>query len=93
MSDDTSFVQGHDGSDILGNAEGKMTWQQRLFKPKPVDLVLAEASGGPLLKTLNLMDLILIGIGAQIGAGIFVITGVSAVRCHCPAFRISLKTN
>jgi APA family basic amino acid/polyamine antiporter len=56
-----------------------------LFRKKAID-VQAEHS---LLRYLGLFDLTLLGIGAIIGAGIFVITGVAAATQAGPALIIS----
>jgi APA family basic amino acid/polyamine antiporter len=52
-----------------------------LFERKPVARFLAEAEGGEhgLHRTLGALDLVLLGVGAIIGTGIFVLTGVAAV--------------
>jgi APA family basic amino acid/polyamine antiporter len=53
-----------------------------LFKRKPVERFLAEAAGkgdAALRRALGPLDLVLLGIGAIIGTGIFVLTGVAAV--------------
>ena len=50
-------------------------WQQ-MFKRKPIDCVGAQDSG--LKRTLGAFDLTILGIGAIIGAGIFVIAGKGA---------------
>jgi APA family basic amino acid/polyamine antiporter len=51
------------------------------FERKPVARFLAEAQGGEhgLHRTLGPVDLVLLGVGAIIGTGIFVLTGVAAV--------------
>ncbi|MGQ9533563.1 MAG: amino acid permease [Desulfotomaculales bacterium] len=52
----------------------------QFWRTKPVERILAEESGGPyrLRRTLGPLDLTALGIGAIIGAGIFVLTGVAA---------------
>ena len=54
-----------------------------LFRVKPIEKTLAEAeeSGeGTLNKTLGVTALTMLGIGAVIGTGIFVLTGQAAGR-------------
>jgi len=55
----------------------------RLFRRKPLESFLAESEGrtgaGSLKRVLGPLDLTLLGIGAIIGTGIFVLTGVAAV--------------
>ena len=55
-----------------------------LFSKKSLDLLMREAegtSGEPTLKrTLGALNLTLLGIGAIIGAGIFVLTGTAAAQ-------------
>ncbi len=53
----------------------------RLFRTKPVEEILREAhSGIELKRTLGPVHLIMLGIGAIIGAGIFVLTGTAAAE-------------
>jgi APA family basic amino acid/polyamine antiporter len=64
-----------------------------LFATKPVDLLLKEAqeTGEHTLKrALGPMNLITLGIGAIIGAGIFVLTGQAAALHAGPAVPISM---
>jgi len=62
-----------------------------LFRKKPIDLLLREAGskGASLKKDLGAMDLTMLGIGAIIGTGIFVLTGVAASEHAGPALVIS----
>lgn len=63
---------------------------QKLFATKPVDQLIAsskEESG--LKRTLGAMDLTLLGIGAIIGTGIFVLTGRAAAANAGPAVPLS----
>lgn len=46
--------------------------------PPPSDSSVRTNSGEGLVRRLGLIDLILLGIGASIGAGIFVVTGTVA---------------
>ena len=63
-----------------------------LFAKKPLDLLLREAqeSGEHTLKrTLGPVSLMALGIGAIIGAGIFVLTGAAAAQYAGPAIVLS----
>lgn len=61
-----------------------------VFKTKPIDSLIAETEGKQgLKKALNAVDLTLLGIGAVIGTGIFVLTGVAAANYSGPALMIS----
>ena len=57
-----------------------------LLRKKPIQEIY---SHGLLHRTLNAFDLILMGIGAIIGAGVFVLTGVAAANAAGPAIVIS----
>ena len=51
-----------------------------IFRTKNLDTMVADArTPGGLKKVLGPMDLILMGIGAIVGTGIFVLTGTGAV--------------
>jgi APA family basic amino acid/polyamine antiporter len=56
---------------------------RRLFKTKPVNYDYDKSLG--LRRCLNAMDLTLLGVGAIIGAGIFVLTGIAAATQAGPA--------
>jgi len=58
---------------------------------KPVETLLEEAGphAGGLKRALGALDLTLLGIGAIVGAGIFVLTGVAAARYAGPAITMS----
>src|SRR5215510_4530165 len=61
-----------------------------LFIKKPVDQLLSDAADGHGLKrVLGPMNLIALGVGADIGAGIFVITGAAAAQFAGPAIALS----
>lgn len=61
-----------------------------IFRKKDIGLLLQEASGTKgLKKSLNGFDLMLLGIGAIIGTGIFVLTGVAAAKYAGPALMLS----
>ena len=51
---------------------------KRLAKVKSPDELIAEGKKSELSKTLNVFDLIIIGIGAVVGTGIFTIVGIAA---------------
>lgn len=50
-----------------------------LFRKKDIDSILNDESSSQLRKALTAWDLIFLGIGAIVGAGIFVVTGVGAM--------------
>lgn len=65
----------------------------QLFRIKPLDAILHEAHAegeGTLKKTLSATALTLLGVGAIIGTGIFVLTGQAAGRHAGPAVIISM---
>ncbi|MCX7641334.1 MAG: amino acid permease [Elusimicrobiales bacterium] len=51
-----------------------------LFRTKSVDLILSEGEGKKLAKVLGSFDVVMIGIGAIIGAGIFAMVGEAALK-------------
>lgn len=63
----------------------------RLFTRKPLDVIQAEASDEArgFHRSLNGMNLLLLGIGGVIGAGIFVLTGQASAQYAGPAIVIS----
>src|SRR5215472_14582 len=64
----------------------------KLLATKPIDTILAEANEGgehSLKRALGPINLITIGIGGIIGAGIFVLTGTAAAQFAGPAIVIS----
>lgn len=61
----------------------------RLFQRKSVDQIQAEYAHGELKRTLGPLNLVLLGIGCIIGAGIFVRTGNAAALHAGPAVMIS----
>ena len=65
----------------------------RLFATKPIKTILAEAEGSgeqhTLKRALGPVNLITLGIGAIIGAGIFVLTGTASAQFAGPAIVIS----
>ncbi len=61
-----------------------------IFRKKPVEKLLESVSHeGGLSRVLGPIDLILLGIGAIVGTGIFVITGVAASYYSGPALVLS----
>jgi basic amino acid/polyamine antiporter, APA family len=62
-----------------------------LFEKKPLDKIFAESEGGEhhLKKTLGPINLIALGIGAIIGAGLFSLTGIAAADHAGPAVVLS----
>ena len=62
----------------------------KLFTTKPLSLLMAESkSDQGLRKSLSAFNLTTLGIGAVIGAGIFVLTGQAAAQYAGPAIVIS----
>jgi APA family basic amino acid/polyamine antiporter len=59
-----------------------------LYRTKNIDDMLAEAKKDGLKKVLGPLDLVLMGIGAIVGTGIFVLTGTGALTAG-PALMIS----
>jgi basic amino acid/polyamine antiporter, APA family len=65
----------------------------QLFRTKPIENILAEVEDtgeGTLNRTLGVTALTLLGIGAIIGTGIFVLTGQAAGKYAGPAVIISM---
>ncbi|RYM06174.1 amino acid permease [Sporolactobacillus sp. THM7-7] len=61
-----------------------------VFKTKPVETLIAETQGKQgLKKALSAFDLTLLGIGALIGTGIFVLTGTAAAEHSGPGLMLS----
>lgn len=60
-----------------------------LFRTKPIRDLLQEKEKSSLDKTLGALDLTALGIGAIIGTGIFVLTGVAASQYAGPGLVIS----
>ena len=63
-----------------------------LFATKSVSRIMSESEGGAhqLKRTLGAMQLVALGIGAIIGAGLFSLTGVAAAQNSGPAVTISM---
>jgi APA family basic amino acid/polyamine antiporter len=64
---------------------------RQIFLRKPAATLMSEASaeGFGLKRALGALDLTLLGIGAIVGAGIFVLTGVAAAKYAGPAIVLS----
>jgi basic amino acid/polyamine antiporter, APA family len=66
--------------------------REQLLRRKPAAMLMAEAdsrAAGGLKRALGALDLTLLGIGAIVGAGIFVLTGVAAAQYAGPAIVLS----
>ena len=65
-----------------------------LLKTKSIEQLVGDAEGGAksLKRTLTSMDLTLLGIGAIIGTGIFVLTGTAAANKAGPAIVLSTSS-
>ena len=62
----------------------------KLFRKKSIEQLLSETQGkASLKKTLGALDLTMLGIGAIIGTGIFVLTGVAAAKYAGPGLVLS----
>ena len=61
----------------------------RLLIKKSIDQIQHEASSGHLKRSLGPINLVLLGIGCIIGAGIYVITGTAAANFAGPAVMLS----
>src|ERR1044071_1780950 len=57
---------------------------------KPISELISEANTGTLRRTLGAFSLTTLGVGAIIGAGIFVITGTAAAQFAGPALVLSM---
>ena len=64
-----------------------------LLKTKSIEQLVGDAESGAkaLKRTLTAMDLTLLGIGAIIGTGIFVLTGTAAANQAGPAHRVVVR--
>lgn len=65
---------------------------RRLLRKKPIELAVKQASGEDrkeLARSMGALDLTALGVGAIIGTGIFVLTGVAASKYAGPAVVIS----
>jgi len=60
-----------------------------VWRKKPIPQLLQESEKTSLRRALSALDLVLLGIGAIIGTGIFVLTGVAAAQHSGPALILS----
>ncbi|MDR0982614.1 MAG: amino acid permease [Culturomica sp.] len=60
-----------------------------LFRKKDVGELIAESQGSGLRRCLSATGLVMLGIGAIVGTGIFVVTGQAAAQYAGPALTIS----
>src|SRR5215207_806374 len=78
---------------LSGKNHGPRKKRMNLFRTKSIDKILQEAGEhgeGSLKKTLSATALTLLGVGAIIGTGIFVLTGQAAGKHAGPAVVISM---
>src|SRR5690242_20747596 len=61
-----------------------------LLSKKPISELQVEAESGTLRRSLVAFSLTMLGIGAVIGAGIFVVTGTAAAQFAGPALVLSM---
>ncbi|MBK5430086.1 amino acid permease [Bacillus sp. TH25] len=62
---------------------------KQIFQKKPISTLLQESKQKTLSRTLGALDLTMLGIGAIVGTGIFVLTGVVAAKHSGPAIILS----
>ncbi|MEH7461848.1 amino acid permease [Bacillus thuringiensis] len=62
---------------------------KQIFQKKPITQLLQEGSQKKLDRTLGALDLTMLGVGAIVGTGIFVLTGVVAAKHSGPAIILS----
>jgi basic amino acid/polyamine antiporter, APA family len=63
--------------------------RSRLMIRKPISLIMADARRSELKRTLGAVNLVSLGVGAIIGAGIFVMTGDAAANYAGPGVMLS----
>ncbi|KAL9549831.1 hypothetical protein MBANPS3_005017 [Mucor bainieri] len=68
---------------------GKSYWFRRLGQIKPVELLWGDAENSELRRALSAFQLVFVGIGAIIGTGIFVLSGLAAAKNAGPAVTLS----
>lgn len=71
------------------NETSRQYWFRRLGQIKPVELLWGDAENSELRRALNAFQLIFVGIGAIIGTGIFVLSGLAAAKNAGPAVTLS----
>ncbi|GAA5795280.1 hypothetical protein HPULCUR_000635 [Helicostylum pulchrum] len=64
-------------------------WMRRLGQIKPVELLWGDAENSELKRALSAFQLVFVGIGAIIGTGIFVLSGLAAANNAGPAVTLS----
>ncbi len=75
---------------LLNNYKDSSMAKNRLFLTKPLNQLLTESKdSGGLKRSLTALNLTTLGIGAIIGAGIFVLTGQAAAQYAGPAIVLS----
>src|SRR5207248_4426438 len=70
-------------------ASGMLKSIMSLLTVKPLDAILHDAEHGSLKRTLGPTQLVALGIGAIIGAGLFSLTGIAASQNAGPAVVLS----
>src|SRR5258708_21263518 len=77
--------------DAVGAGMNDTGLRAQLFLRKPLAALLADADSRSLVlkRALGALDLTALGIGAIVGAGIFVLTGVAAAKYAGPAIVLS----
>ncbi len=65
--------------------------RNRIFARKPIDDMRREADAQGLKRTLGPLNLLLLGVGCILGAGIYVMTGTAAAHFAGPAVLISFS--
>lgn len=71
------------------NETSSRFWIRRLWQIKPVELLWGDAENSELTRALSAFQLIFVGIGAIIGTGIFVLSGLAAANNAGPAVTLS----
>src|SRR5882724_4263565 len=78
------------GARFVYNYASKLGGRMSLFVRKDLGSLLAEAGSGTLRRELGPLALVTLGIGAVIGAGIFVLSGEVASQHAGPALTLSM---
>lgn len=89
MSDNEDLRWSSDEVNILLEKRGILGLKNRLFRTKNVEDLLEIHEGVQFKKTLGAFDLVLLGIGAIIGTGIFILPGTVAALHTGPAIILS----
>lgn len=69
--------------------DGKSTRASGMLRRKPIDAVRADHENNAMRRSLGPVQLVMIGIGCIIGAGVFVMTGTAASHYAGPAVALS----